>query len=201
MLAEDHKLINAARRGRGEKEIPYSFASFFKGTQNPVFMLRFSSVITVVTGNAYNTVIAINASQFPRFADLANLFDEYRPIMGRVHFYGKAKVENTGANILHTGFGYGVVDYADSTAITTHQNAVEYDTHKPFSYDSRSKLSVQKWQLQFEPLPDQDWIPIATQSTNFCWWKPVIIAADVDFGVTGVATVEIEVAFQMRAMV
>jgi len=27
----------------------------------------------------------------------------------------------------------------------------------------------------------------------------VIIAADVDFGVTGVATVEIEVAFQMRA--
>jgi hypothetical protein len=199
---QEHKMLNASRRSRGEKEIPFVMAQFFKGTQNPVFLLRDASSITTVTTTLYNTVIAINASAFNQFADFANLFDEYRPVWGKVHFRGRLNNGWNGTNAdQKSQFGFGVIDYADATAITTHSAVVGYDTHKPFACDARSEFAKQTWTIQFEPLPDQDWIPITTQSTNFCWWKPVILAADITIGQANAASVEYEVAFQMRAII
>jgi len=202
-VAKDHELINASRRGKGEQEIPFNPASFMKGTQIPSFVLREEFPITVTGATLYNTVIAVNLSQFSQSADFANIFDEYRAIWARVHWDAKSLFyENTatGPQTTKSGFGRAVIDYGDSTALTTASIAVGYDTMKRLCLDARSMYASQSWQVKFEPLPDQEWIPVASQSINFCWWKPVILAADSPITTTSGASVVIELCVQMRGI-
>jgi hypothetical protein len=181
-----------------ESFIPYLLPSFMKGTQIVEIRLPLTAYkITVVTATNYTTVLAIDASKFNNFSDCANLFDEYRVVRGEVSYY------TTYTAITGTCWGAAAIDYSIATAFGSFDAANAHDTAKVGSFNNFSAMDHGSkrytWPMKFEPLPDQQWTPVTTSNTAFCYWKPYLL------GVTIGATEDLGhllgwVDFQFRGM-
>jgi len=188
------------------KDIPFDIANFFKGTQNPAFRLYIGiSNVTLVTSTIYTTVFVIEGSSLGNFTDFAAIFDEYRVIVGEVWYLHKGCDMTTNAGTARVGSGHGcaVIDYDESTALASDAAAALFDTRKfvnfVSNYHSHGDLDRHKivWPLKFEKLPDQEWIDTATGTTDFAYWKPYIVAAEVNVGGTyGVLTGWVDVQYR-----
>jgi len=188
------------------RDIPFDIANFFKGTQNPSFRLYIAiSNVVLVTSSVYNTVFVIEGSSLGNFTDFPAIFDEYRVIVGEVWYMHKGcdMTTSTGTARVGSGHGCAVIDYDESTALASDAAAALFDTRKfvnfVSNYHSEGNAEKHKivWPLKFEKLPDQEWIDTATGTTDFAYWKPYIVAAEVNVGGTyGVLTGWVDVQYR-----
>jgi len=178
--------LRAQETGVLPSDIPFKWSSFFKGTQIPTIRLYLiSSLVATSNGVAQTTTLQVSASQFSHFSDLAAVFDEYRPIGGDIEFVPNAGplFTNAATHQANLQTSVGVIDYDNTTALASFDEGLEYDTKKKFfmcATPSKQLVST-SWRMQFEKLPDQQWVDCATNSTVFCTWKMYANAADIAF--------------------
>jgi hypothetical protein len=166
--------------------IPYDWSKLMGGTQYPTIRLAISKTnLGTTAATAYTTVRSISAASLLNFSDLASVFDEYRVIGSTFELYpnkiGGTMNSTTASNI--TDRGFAVIDYASATALTSTDDCLAYDTVKAFScaaFNHGGEWDPQKWEVIFEPMPDQEWIPVGTTNTVFYNWKPYLGNNQVD---------------------
>ncbi len=176
---QDAKLLHLAKGGSAKdfrlkrSEIPFWDALFGKGTQAPGFRLYMSTqTITITASTAYTSVIKVELDQYLNYADLANVFDEYRPLRAMIEF-----VPNQQVIAATTTFSTGVaaIDYDDTAALGSLDGAAAYDTHKFFQYVGLAGIAKPtRWNVDFDWLPDEQWLTTATANSPFATWKPYI---------------------------
>lgn len=166
------------------REIPFNISSFMKGTQYPTLRLYQQQVlINTTAATAVNSVIQATAASFLNFADLANIFDEYRPIRGELYVYNiQSNFIPSAAVGVQCVPAVGVIDYNDTTALASFDAGLSYDTHKVFILYPTTILNPPKpnrWTMKFEELPDQEWIPSSTDTTAFASLKLYAAGTDI----------------------
>lgn len=166
------------------REIPFNISSFMKGTQYPTLRLYQQRVlINTTAATVVNSVIQATAASFLNFADLANIFDEYRPIRGELYVYNMYHNFQPNAAIGSPAApAVGVIDYNDTTALASYDAGLSYDTHRIFVvYPTviTSPPKPNRWPLRFEELPDQEWIPTSTDTTAFASLKLYADGTDI----------------------
>ncbi len=162
------------------KDIPFGWPDFFKGTQAPVFRMRVLRIsVSPTAATAYTTVQGITAAALANFSSVASMWSEYRVLRGKLEYHPVYAQASTGS----VAFAVGVVDYVDSAALGSFDAGNSYDTKKVFSLIDHSGLArksdqpAAEWNLKFEKLPDEEWITTSTTSTNFVYWKPYMDSA------------------------
>lgn len=166
-----------------DHDIPYGPANFIKGTQAPVLRLYYKQNIISTASAAYTTVAAITAGDFLNFSDLANIFEEYRVLRGHLEYFSVSQFTMTIAAVGNNTFGGACIDYGVSSALASFDALNSHDTKKFFplacypGLASKPGKPLADWPLQFEKLPDEEWIATSTTTTAFCWWKPYFSAA------------------------
>jgi hypothetical protein len=164
-------------------DIPYGPSHFVKGTQAPVLRLKMKQQIISTAAAAYTTVLPVDASVFSNFTDLAVVFDEYRCLRGEVKYFPVSQFTMTIAAVGNNTFGGAVIDYGNASAMTTFDDMNSHDTARYFGLcdtpgkERKHHEPAAVWDIQLEPLPDEEWLPTATSSTVFYWWKPYFSAA------------------------
>jgi hypothetical protein len=166
--------------GVREAFIPYLVPNFMKGTQIVELRLPLTAYkISVANATAYTTVLNLTAAAFNNFTDCANLFDEYRVVRGHLEYH--CTYANTANNV---AWGGASIDYSIAAAYGSFDAMYSHDTHVIGNYTNYNSKDVGKkrfsWPLNFEPMPDQDWIPTTTTSTVFAYWKPYLLAATIN---------------------
>jgi hypothetical protein len=144
-------------------QIPYGHALFTNGTQNPtISMTSDFAPLTTTAGNILNQVVALQATGCANYAIFANVFDEVRAIHIVVHLCTTFVAGyNTATN---GGISCGVVDYVDSTALTTTAAILEFDNKKIVPILT-SVPKMFKWEVHLEHLNDSSWVDTATNVT------------------------------------
>lgn len=178
-------VIDHLRRGGSRQDIPYLLPSFRRGTEI-VEMRLFTDyiAITTTTGTLYNTVQSVKFSGFGNASDLVNVFEEVRPVRGKIYYFPRSFV--TGSTLVN--MGGAAVDYASSGAITAAVNMLQHDTHCIFTlftgnqggYKLGKKYpsATACWALQFDGTPDRDWQDTIAP-TDVAWWKPYFATTEV----------------------
>jgi len=187
VLARDRALLKGAQKMLGMVEdIPYGSSLFIKGTQTPVLRLPLTlQAVTTTASTLYILVVAISASSFLNFSDLALVFSEYRVIRGELEYHAVTFIGNTTAGYVTNSFGVAVIDYVDQTVLASLDAGNAFDTKKFFGLNSYPGAFVTNgdtaatWPLQFERLPDEEWITTATTNTKFAFWKPYFPGASI----------------------
>jgi len=169
--------LTTRRRRKDREDIPFGFPMFFKGTQAPVIRLYMSNTtITTAASTIYSTVFTVSASTLLNFSDFAACFDEYRVLRGEIQYVPFVTAANSTPSVSAQGFCVAVVDYANSGALASLSTALSHDTRRLFSLivNARVKpaIAIERWPLQFEKLPDEEWISVSTTGTAFAYWKP-----------------------------
>lgn len=139
---------------------------FYKGTQNPVLRLHTTQNQLASSGaGVINTVQFLSLGQILGFGDWNNVFDEYRFIRARFEYipYSKGAL----MPITTTTFALmapivGMVDYEDSTALTSFASGLGYQTAKVFAPNERCV-----WDVDLDWSPDTDWTSSQTTGTVF----------------------------------
>jgi len=200
----DSRTGKLVKRRRGGGDIPYGYPQFFKGTQAPVFRLRYLvQTVTTSAGNAYVSTFDVTAGNLNNFTDIANMWDEYRVLRGVLEYYPQFFV--SGANQVSYS-AFGVIDYEDNTALSSEDQARAFDTCKIFNMVDGSGLHRKTdepaavWPLKFEKLPDQDWLPTSTTNQKFAYWKGYSTAAQQQSTITKVGILGGYVDVQVRGM-
>jgi hypothetical protein len=166
--------------GLQERFIPYLLPKFMKKTQIVEIRLPITATkITLANGVSYTTTYSVSAGALNNFTDCANLFDEYRVVRGELRYH--ATYANTANNI---AWGGAAIDYGVSAAFGSFDAMYSHDQAVIGSYTNYNAKDVGKarfrWPLQFEPMPDQDWIPTTTSNTVFAYWKPYLLGATIN---------------------
>ncbi len=169
-------------------DIPFNWSEFFKGTQAPTLRLYMSrNVLAATTATNITQTYSMTAAQFQDFSDLAAVFDEYRPIGGEIYYVpGSWPVFTIGAtHQANLETSIGVIDYDNATALASFNEGLEYDTKKWFNLVSATgetaEKTITRWPVQFERLPDQEWLDTATTSTAFAVFKMFTDGNDITF--------------------
>lgn len=193
------------KRGGNVRDIPFLLPHFDKKTQIvEIHLITDYKNITISSGNAYTTVQSVAFSDFPNAASIDDLFDECRPIRGRVYYIPRYTVSTTGA--IHT-VGGAAIDYVDSGVFGSSGAMLDHDNHVLFPLYStfgtqkggrRNPISTGNWLIEFDGTPDKNW-EITTNTTAKCYWKPYFAAGDVTTSAT-VGYLVFELDWQLRGM-
>jgi hypothetical protein len=110
--------------------------------------------------------IAIQANLLASIASLWAIFDEYRPAGPFRVFYTPG---DTSTSRL---YGIGVLDYSNSSTLTTVAEAMSYDTKKIFDLSPYHTVrsGYAEWCGHVTGIPDMTWITTGTDVT-IAWWK------------------------------
>jgi len=163
-----------------EEVIPYGWPDFNKGTQCPVFRLYLRQSQYIITGTASTAIalsLPIQASLLTNYGDLSLAFDEYRPLRGLVSYHSASQYPSSASSVGSNTLGVGCVDYINSAVPTAFDDVVGHDSHKYLQLCQTSGTHVDmqegsgKWKLDFDPLPDQQWLNITASSTVFAYIK------------------------------
>ncbi len=186
----------------GQNGIPFKWASFFKGTQAPTIRLyQMRGDVGDTNATANNFVLSIQASIFTNFSDLANVFDEYRPIRGEIFFH--CSYTGVAANPQQTRPTVGVVDYDDATALASFDAGLSYDTKRIFDrvcFPHQAKSEDVSWPIKFDWVPDMEWLTTSTTNTAFATLKLYTNSTDVGSTVTSTGFFYGWVEFQFRGL-
>ncbi len=182
---------------RRDRDIPYGWPDFAKGTQDPVFRLRLqNTLINLTAATNYTTVYSLQAQFLQNFSDLANMFDEYRFIRGEFYIFLEAAFYHAPSAVtINAAFGGGYcIDYGSSAAIASLDAGRSHDTWKQMHFVLTPGLgekpgAVHKWKVQFEKLTDEAWNPVATSNVSVCYFKPFIPGTAIPMSVTGAYSV------------
>jgi len=185
------------------RDIPFLLPSVMKKTQ--VVELRlitdYQSITTVATV-AYATALAVNYNKFANNTDLKNVFDEVRPVRGKIYYIPRYESSST-----ITGVGGAAVDFANVSAFGSSSSMLQHDNHVMFSLQAvtekqncrkRFDFATATWEVLIDATPDENW-----QDTNapvdFAWWKPYFVGIDVTLSaVVGYLVMEFD--FQFRGL-
>ncbi len=184
-VSVDGKLVR-----KRDRDVPYGWPDFMKGTENPVFRLKLQNTsITLTTATLYNTVYNLQASFLQNFNDLANMFDEYRFLRGAfIVIPTSAFLPIAAGDRVHGVYSGGAcVDYGLSGALGSLDAGRSHDTWQNYNFVLVPGMgfkpgSSKKWPVHFEKLTDESWLPTTTSNTVVAYWKPYIPAAQIVFG-------------------
>ncbi len=201
---QDAKLLHLAKGGSAKdfklkrSEIPFWDALFGKGTQAPGFRLYMTTqTITVTASTAYSSVIKIELDQYLNYSDLANVFDEYRPLEAMLEFVPNQQVIAAAST---TSTMVAAIDYDDTAAAGSTDAVAAYDTHKFFQYVGLTGVAKPtRWNIKFDWLPDEQWLTTATANSPFATWKPYL-GSTHGLSTSAVAIVTGWCDFQFRGM-
>jgi hypothetical protein len=142
------------------------------GTQEPKVKLHFSSV-DVNNSSTLGIVktVSVKWSQVMDYSSWSALFDEVRPLEGLCVYRGTYLLSSStsgGVPVL-----VGVIDYADSTDLSTFDQGLAFETAKVFSAAAGSMLPEVEWPFYVQGPPDINWLSVTDTSTTWLWWKCV----------------------------
>jgi hypothetical protein len=189
-------------RRKFQKDIPFGWPSFTKGTQDPVFRMRIANIqISTTATTAYTTVQGITLAALVNQADVTAMWDEYRVLRGELVYVPTWFPPTNTIGTYHT---VAVIDYANSAVLGNLDAALVHDTAKKFYmgiFPEQRNCEDPRWPLLFEKLPDQEWIQTTTTNQNFCYWKPYSNLAQQVSTVTGIGylTGWVDVQFRGQA--
>lgn len=192
------KSLPSLGRGQRHEVIPFDWSSFKKGGQYPTIRLYVTTVpINLASATNYSTVFNLTFAGLLNNSDLAAVFSEYRVIRGMLELYPSVTQPVSGS-IDPSNVAIAVIDYIDTSALASFDGGVAYDTKKFFSTNmTQTQLAMKpvRWPLEFEPLPDQEWVDTSS-SVVFCSWKPFIAHSIASTPTVGLLTGWVDVQFR-----
>jgi hypothetical protein len=182
--------------------VPYWVVDFRKGTQIVQIRLYYNLAITVTASTTYSSVTTLQFSNFTNSTELTTVFDEYRPLRGRVEYHpiAVAFISTTAINITNM-FGAAAIDYQGSAAFASLASASAHDTVKFLQFTPTGQVGTKpaaKWPVLLEPLPDEQWNPTSPGTGGFAWWKPYIPSTYVPAAAGDVGYLHTYMDFQFR---
>lgn len=194
--------------GGSSRDIPFLLPGIDKKSQIVEVRLVTDYIsVTTVNATAYTTVQAFAFSTFSNSADLKNVFDEVRPIRGKVYYIPRYIYGGNSAGAAIMEVGGAAIDFANASAFGSSASMLQHDNHvmftllqvtQPATARRRFDLCSAEWDILFDGSPDKNWQD-ASASTNVAWWKPYFNPGDVTAGVT-VGYLVAEMDFQFRGM-
>jgi hypothetical protein len=202
------RIITHLRGGGSRREIPFLLPDIRKKTQ--IVEVRLTSdfiAITTVAATAYTTVVPIIHSSFTNQVDLINVFEEVRPVRGKVYYVPRFSMVGVNGAASLRDIGGAVVDFANNAALVSTATLLDHDnvvTFPLFSSSDRQKnigrfpQATAQWSVLPDWLPSEAWEDTSSVSA-FAWWKPYFAVADVTTsGTVGYAILEMD--FQYRGV-
>lgn len=148
--------------------IPFVREIWSKGTQIPTIRTYFAGSDVVSTGGAdILTVVDINAQDFTGMNELCQVFDEFRPLRGVLHWGPEVNVSlrnSTGIDYHATVVGY--VDFVNGNPPGSRAAALAHDNSRQFHCTRQEEFP-----FEFDFAPDQNWQDSAVLTTNFGYLK------------------------------
>jgi hypothetical protein len=180
LIAERKK--NSTSLSTLKKEIPFFAPHFALGTQFVEVRLYLADQTITFTGStAYNTVYQVVVTNCSNWASFAVIFDEFRYLRGEVCY-----VPQQLPPLQAVANGIAVLDYGDSTALTSMTEALSYDNKKMFNAYITPNVNMHPtqgsafWPVQITNQPDKAWTPVGSvPAFGMCTWKPRFDAAQV----------------------
>jgi hypothetical protein len=124
--------------------------------------------LTTSAGGIINNVIPLDFSSAIGESSYASIFDEYQMVGATVKFTPSVAgaAPNSGAGLPNLGGHFvSVVDLDSNAALTSLNQAGQYDSHKSFTIGDSS---FSRWIAK--GIPDRDWISTTGTVVN-AWWK------------------------------
>lgn len=137
------------------------------GTQLLTIQLRFSTQILSGVSGTITSVIPIDLFEYPDYADIGQLFDEYRILRANVHYVPRCRNAYDSST---TGSVPGnlviYVDYDESSASSGYELAWQHDT-------THAICTNQDQHVKVKPMgqPDLAWKNTAITTTASAWVK------------------------------
>jgi len=139
------------------------------GTLEPVVPIKLIPQAFSLSGGLVIPTYAIEYSAVHDNAAWSTLFDEYKLMHGWVRYEPQWQQSYGSAAGGPLYLGIGVIDYDDSTALTTMASANGYDTAKWFPL-SPIEYHTETWEFFSQGQPDLEWTDSSTNK-QIGWWK------------------------------
>jgi len=149
--------------------------------------LQAQGALTSTGGGVINTTWTSSSSTFPNFAAYAGLFDEFRVLGMHLEFFPANRYSKSTTICMP---GFGVVDHADGTALTSYAQAATYASNRILSLEDpwtdRSEYrgsSVPALKIRMDGVEEAQWLPTASTSA-FIFIKLYFngLTASTDYG-------------------
>lgn len=201
-------LVNHLRSGRHRRDIPFLLPMIQKKSQ--IVEIRMCTPYTNVSVTAstnFSSVATWNMTNFIDVADVKSLFDEVRPIIGKVFYMPRYVVGVNGTSPAICGAGGAVIDLANSSSFATSDSLVNHDNHVLFDLyrtnshptnKGRFSNATAAWTVLWDAYPDSNWAD-TNATPDIFFWKPWFGGGDIPL--TGTAGYLVaEVVFQFRGL-
>lgn len=143
-----------------------SMARTILGVQEPIIRLRSGLSSNSSSSGVFNPVVSISWFGSNYYQYWAELFDEYQIIYARVHAFPAYNNNSTdGLNRYYVG----VIDYDDSSPLSSISGSLLYDTSKVVS-GVQSTPQPETWEVRPVGIPDLTWTATSTDRT-VAYWK------------------------------
>jgi len=179
LVAMVHKYIEQVppgERKEASRQAPFHPSKFYNGTQ--VISIRLYTTIALLTSNGssqINFVIPFDPANFLQWSSFQTIFDEYRPLRGRVHLVSSFIGGTTSEGILAVA-----TDFDNSTAFSSYTVVSAFDTCHVYRLGGMDHYI----DVQFDGMPDFEWVNTAATSAA-AWVKAW---GDGTTGITASAT-------------
>jgi len=160
------------------------------GAQIVDFKMHSTLIAVNSVTSILNSVTGISFQGLANYSDLAAVFDEYQFTRnGEIVYYPNTQNFNAATGPSTVPMAIGVIDYDDSSILSSVGNALSYDTARILalspSYDSSDALRCAvRWPLVFIGQPDMVWTTTATN--NVVAWLKIYayntVAASLTYG-------------------
>lgn len=142
----------------------------FRENRNLVVVdLIAQGAISSSAGGIINNVFTSGSVTWPTFSTWAGLYDEYRVLGMQLEFFPSNRYSKA-TTVCNPG--YGVVDHADSAALTTYAQAATYASARILSLEDpwtdRSEYrgsSVPSLVIRMDGVEEAQWLPVASTSS------------------------------------
>ncbi len=129
-------------------------SSFKQGIDTRTEVMRLDQDLTSSGSGVLATVVGSNPQSYSNWTALSAAYDEYRVLSMSSHFEPYQRYHDA---TLNTSPIYVVIDRADSTALTSYQNALEYSSVSLFNTADRWNKTV-----KMNGVEDAVWTPVST---------------------------------------